>query len=98
MEISELVRLELNLVILKSGEYILVSPSYLLETKDNLVSIMTQLHGYDIESANDWDILILINMARHLSITNTVFLKNWRVWQKTFNNFEIVQRASFSTL
>ena len=47
MEISELVRLELNLVILKSGEYILVSPSYLLETKDNLVSIMTQLHGYD---------------------------------------------------
>lgn len=85
MEISELVRLELNLVILKSGEYILVSPSYLLETKDNLVSIMTQLHGYDIESANDWDILILINMARHLSITNTVFFKNWRVWQKTLS-------------
>ena len=41
MEISELLKLELNPVILKSGEYILVSASYLLETKDNLVSIMT---------------------------------------------------------
>ena len=45
MEISELLKLELNPVILKSGEYILVSASYLLETKDNLVSIMTQLHA-----------------------------------------------------